>query len=68
MIQMFIAGTGTVKFLWIESHMTGLTLQSDWDTQIPPQVVNWTKLFAHAKLPDPFPSLRLGVWGRDYRE
>ena len=28
--------------------MTGLKLQSDWGTQIPPQVVNWTKHFAQS--------------------
>ena len=47
-IQICIVGNGPVTFLQLVSHMTGLKLQSDWDTQVPPRVINWTKLFAQS--------------------
>ncbi len=36
-------------FLRLASHVTGLMLQSDWDAQIPPRVVNRTELFAQSR-------------------
>ena len=47
-------------------------LQSDWDVQIPPQIINWTYSTFGLKSPDPFPCKGQGlgardrVWERDY--
>ena len=42
-----IVGNGPATLLQLASQ-TVLKLQSDWDSQIPLWVVNWTKLFAQS--------------------